>query len=70
MSIIKFLCPLQLHITPSSGVGSMMSLTKTSDDEEGEEDDDDDFKDIISLMEGKVPEAQNGRKAKMEGMYA
>ena len=47
----------------------MMSLTKTSD-EEGEEDDDDDFKDTISLMEGKVPGAQNGRKAKMEGMYA
>ena len=46
-----------------------MSLTKTSDDEEGEEDDDDDFKDVISLMEGKVPGEQNGRKAKMEGMY-
>ena len=48
----------------------MMSLTKTSDDEEGEEDDDDDFEDIISLMEGKVPGAHNGRKAKTEGMYA
>ena len=48
----------------------MRSLTKTSDDEDGEEDDDDDFKDTISLMEGKVPGAQNGRKAKLEGMYA
>jgi hypothetical protein len=46
-----------------------MSVTKTSEDEEGEEEDDDDFKDVISLMEGDVPGAQNGRKAKMEGMY-
>lgn len=46
----------------------MRSLTKTSDDEDGEEDDDDDFKDTISLMEGTG--AQNGRKAKLEGMYA
>lgn len=48
-------------------MGSMMSVTKTSDDEEGEEDDDDDFGDTISLLEGKAPGAQGGQKAKTGG---
>lgn len=60
---------MQLQIAPTSGVGSLMSVTKTTDDEEGEEDDDDNFQDTMSLIEGNVPGAQTGQKTKTGGIY-
>ena len=52
---------LQLQIAPSSGLGSRMSLTQTSD-EEGEGDDDD-FGDTIFLLEDGETPSKRQRKA-------
>ena len=46
----------------------MSDLTKSASEGEGEGDDDD-FGDTISLLEGRVPGTQNGRKPKSGGMY-